>query len=925
MNLIDELKNQTIGDVLADPISTHVYSIDASIYEIRPTVIVIPKDMRDVETTVALSQKYRIPITPRGAATGITGGCLGKGIILDMSVYFNKILEINIENRYAICEPGVIQDQLNHALYPMGYRLGPDTSTGNRATLGGMLANNAAGARSLKYGRMVDNVEEVELLLSSGERFLIGKNTPIHHPIIQQIRQLLEQNKEEIIKKFPRIPRRVSGYNLDALIGQDTLNLSALIAGSEGTLGIVTKIKVKIAQLPQKTGLCVIHFNEFIEGFEYVDSILSLSPLSLEIIDRDIIQRGRTSPVLKESLHWLHGDPAMVLVAEFEGGNDNELQEKISQLNRFPFGYAKTVLMDPAQQEHVWKVRKAGLGLLLSKRSYSRAVAFIEDITLAPSHLAPFMKEFLSYLDSRGKKAGIYGHAGSGCLHIRPYIDLRDPNECRAMQTILEDVAEMLLKHKGSLSGEHGDGLVRSWLNPKLYGSRIYRIFQKIKKIFDPDHLMNPGKIVDAPPFLENLRLSPNTAIHELKTTLDFSKEGGFSLAADMCNGNAMCRKQEGTMCPSFQATGKEYDSTRARAQTLRGIIHGQHPIEEFSGKGLHNILDLCLQCKGCRSECPSQVDMAKMKSEFLFHYQKVHGIHLRDRIFANIGTLNRLFQPISGFLNWFHKLSITKKMQSRIGIAPERELPVLAGERFSRWKSKRKRQTGAKVLLFNDTFNEFNCPEVGKAAVVILERLGYDVISPSWTCCGRPLISKGMLGAAKKRARKLVDVLLPYAKENIPIIGLEPSCLLTITDDFQGLLGYGDKDLQTVIAKCQILDQFLAAHDFLPLKYAGTKTLFHGHCHQKALIGTQDSLKVLKKVGGSVEIASGCCGMAGSFGYEKEHYGISMKIGELKLFPAVRDADEIIIANGFSCRSQIKHATGKQALHLAEYLIQSV
>lgn len=920
MSIVKTLKEAIKGEVLSDPISCHIYSVDASIYEVKPQVIVVPRDAEDIIQTVNIARENKLSITPRGAATGITGGCLGTGVILDLSQYMNRILEINTEEDYAICEPGVVQDRLNDALFPHHYRLGPDTSTGNRATLGGMLANNAAGARSLKYGRMVDHVEEVEVVLSSGETLTIGPDTSIHHPIVQQIWQLRDQYKQEIEARFPQIPRRVSGYNLDALLVEGAPNLCPLIVGSEGTLGIVTKIKVRIAPLPKKTALCVIHFENMVEGLSHIKSLLRLRPISLEMIDRNILNAGRTSPVLKDKLKWLQGDPAMVIVAEFEAETEQELERTVDSLYEKPIGYAQITLTSPEEQQHVWLVRKAGLGLLLSKRSYNRAIAFIEDITVAPENLAEFMKEFLDYLHSKGKKAGIYGHAGSGCLHIRPYIDLRDPQDCETMQTMLEDVTDLLMRHGGSLSGEHGDGLVRSWLNPRLYGEKIYQAFEKVKTIFDPEHLLNPGKIVDAPPFLENLRLSPDTPIHEPKTFLDFSKEGGFALAADLCNGNAQCRKQEGTMCPSFQATGNEYDSTRARAQTLRGIIHGQHPIEKFSGQELYNILDLCLQCKGCQSECPSQVDMAKMKAEFLHHYHKKHGLPLRDRIFGHIGWINKRSSPFASLINRISKQPFAKRILETIGIAPQRSLPNLTTKRFSKhsFSTSKSKQ---KVVLFNDTFNEFNCPEIGVSAVKILSRMGYQVIVPPYTCCGRTLISKGILEHAKKLAMNLISILLPYAKEKIPIVGLEPSCLLTIKDDFQGLLGYDDLELQQVISMCMTFDTFLASHDNLPFKKGDQKIIVHGHCHQKALDGMDATIKTLKAVGLPTEIPAGCCGMAGSFGYKKEHYDISMKIGELKLFPEVRKTEEAVIADGFSCRCQIEHGTGKKAYHLAEFL----
>lgn len=914
MSYLNEIKELIEGEVRSDLINRQLYSVDASIYEVIPQAIVIPKNSTDILSTVKVAAKYKIPITARGAATGITGGCLGEGIILDLSQHCNQILEINWEEEYAICQPGVIQDQLNDALSSKGYRLGPDTSTGNRATLGGMLANNAAGSRSLKYGTMADHVIEVEMILSTGEEITIGPDTSIHHHIVQQLWQLRDQNKEEIKKRFPKISRRVSGYNLEALIEN---NLCKLIVGSEGTLGIVTKIKVRIAPVPEKTTLCVIHFNTIEEGMSAIKKLLKFNPISLEMIDRKILEAGKHSPTIKNRLGWLQNDPEIILILELEG----ECKAELDALYEQPIGYAQIILEDPEQQANVWAVRKAGLGLLLSKRSYSRAIAFIEDISISPKHLPKFMDKFLSYLSSEGKQAGIYGHAGSGCLHIRPYIDLRDPKETQQMKVILETITQLVSEFEGSLSGEHGDGLVRSWLNPILYGEKINHAFLRVKEIFDPLNLMNPGKIVNGKPFLENLRLTPETPLNEPDTFLDFSKEGGFSLSADLCNGNAMCRKKEGTMCPSFQASGDEYHSTRARAQTLRALIHGKLPKDEWTGEGLKEVLDLCLQCKGCKSECPSQVDMAKMKIEVLHLYHQKHGLTVRDRLFGYIAKINQLSSPFASFSNYLNSTPFMKKFLNRIGISNQRELPQLALQTFSKWFATHTPIEGKQVVLFNDTFTEFNCPEVGVSAVHVLEKMGYHVIIPPRQCCGRPLISKGILEPAKKMAEALVKQLLFYAKKKIPIIGLEPSCLLTITDDFQGLLGYDHEDLQKVIEACITFDQFLAGHKTLPFTNKSIKIQLHGHCHQKALEGTSATRKVLSQVGDVTEIPSGCCGMAGSFGYEKEHYNFSMKIGELKLFPTVRESSDTIVANGFSCRCQIEHATGKKALHVAQAL----
>lgn len=940
----NDLRNQTEAEIHFDTIHRQAYSVDASIFEIQPLGVAIPKTKNDLVTILRLAKQYNIPVIARGAATGITGGCIGKGLIIDLSKYLNRILEINYDQEYAICEPGVVQDQLNLGLAERGYRLGPDTSTGNRATLGGMVGNNAAGARSLRYGKMVDHVISVELALASGtlvtfsaiDADSISRKMALENEegtIYRKIIHIQEHYRNEIEEHFPKIPRRVSGYNLDELIAPGPLNLSKLIVGSEGTLGITTEIKVKICKKPGILGLCVIHFHELNEGMNAIPTMLSFAPLSLEMIDNKIIEMGRQSPSMKGKLTWLKDQPRMVFVAEFDAHTPEELQKKIhqfeSEIARQNIGYARVTILDPTQMNYVWEIRKAGLGLLLSKRTYSRAIAFIEDITLSPEQLAPFMTQFEAYLKKVGKEAGIYGHVGSGCMHVRPYIDLRQPEELDLMKTMMQDIADLLLKYGGALSGEHGDGIIRSWLNPKMFGEKLYQAFLEVKAAFDPENRMNPGKIVNGQPLLENLRLDPTVKPRKIQTFLNFEREGGFELAVDLCNGNGLCRKSEKVMCPSFQASKDEYDTTRARAQALRGIINRQLPAEAMSHQDVYDVLDLCLECKGCKTECPSQVDMAKMKSEFLYHYYQKHHHPLRNYLFGYIGTLNWVGSKFPKIFNFFVRLKLTKAILSWLGIAPERPLPGLAESRFSKLhETPQASSNQSKVVLFNDTFTEFNHPEIGTAALKVLKALGVEVIIPPWTCCGRPLLSKGLLSQAKEKAAAVIAMLYPYAQKGIKIIGLEPSCILTIKDDYPNF--FNDEPTQAVIRACTTFDEFLndqLQEGKLPLKFTETEqeVKIHGHCYQKSLVGMQPSLNVLNAIPGFTvsEIPSGCCGVAGSFGYEKEHYAFSIKIGELQLFPTIRKAAEktLIVANGMSCRSQISHGTGKRALHLAEVI----
>lgn len=942
---IKALTEKLKGELHFDPITRHVYSVDASIFEIVPLGIFLPQSRDDLINAVKIAHSYRVPVTVRGAATGITGGCLGHGLIIDTSKYLHQILEVDISNGTVTCEPGVVQDDLNNHLSSFGFRLGPDTSTGNRATLGGMLANNAAGSHSLHFGKMSDHVLSVELILANGTLVTFASISEeewkqkcllqtTEGRIYKELWKIRDEYGEEINVRFPKIPRRVSGYNLDELFGdKNSINIAKLVAGSEGTLGIVTKITLRIVPKLRVVGLCLLTFDNILKALKEAPKFLSYSPIAVELIDHQIIELGLASPSMRGKLDWLQGNPQALIVVEFEGEDSAEVEEKLNaftnEMQRLGIGDSRHVLIDSTQMSNVWALRKAGLGILLSKRTYSRAIAFIEDISIPPEKLAVFMERFCGYLESKGKTAGIYGHVGAGCLHIRPYMNLLEPEELTLMHTMMNDVSDLLLEYGGALSGEHGDGLIRSWLNPKMFGPNIAKAFLEVKRAFDPHNLMNPGKIVPQSEGFEPLRFTP---VIEPKTFLNFKSEGGISLAVDLCNGNGLCRKSEGVMCPSFQATRDEFHSTRARAQALRALIHERLPMEDLTSQGMHDVMDLCLSCKGCKTECPSQVDMAKMKAEFLYQYQNKHGLPLRQRLFGSIGMVNRIMSSFPKLFNWLNCSLFVKMVLGWVGISPKRHLPSLAIERFSKWMEKQTpNDTKTKrVVLFNDTFTEFNEPHIGQAAYLLLQKLGYEVIVPPWICCGRPQFSKGMLEQARKQAKAVISMLMPYANEGIPIVGLEPSCLLMIKDDYKGLI----EDCEKVASHCYTFDEFinglLKKGEFsLSFKEQSKIVKVHGHCHQKSLIGMKPTLEVLKAIPGYQvsEIPSGCCGMAGSFGYEKEHYDISMKIGSLHLFPAIElsATDTLIVASGTSCRHQITDGTGRRSSHLAEVLLNSI
>jgi FAD/FMN-containing dehydrogenase/Fe-S oxidoreductase len=941
-----ELKQSISGEVCFDELTRRIYSVDASIYEVMPIGVIFPKSEDDIIKALIIAESYKLAVIARGAATGLTGGAIGKGLIIDTSKYLNQIIEVNFEKEYAICEVGVVQKQLNDYLAPHGYRLGPDTSTGNRATIGGMIGNNSSGINSLRFGMMKDHILELKMLLASGESLSFKEiSTESWHDkrllpgtegkIYRELYSIAQEYRIEIEKQFPKLPRRASGYNLDALIDPGKINPCQVICGAEGSLGIVTQAKLKIVPIPAFTVMVIVYFSELDHALEQAKEIVPFNPFAFELIDKKIISMGRLSPSLENSLNWLEETPASLYIIECDGNNLSEARNKAEEIivacKKLQIGYKQTLIEDSDTQNQVYQLRKSGLGLLLSKRSYSRAIAFIEDIVVPIERLSSCLGSILQKLQEYNNDAGVYGHIGAGLLHMRPYINLKDPKDLEQMRSLMEYVSDLVHEHGGELSGEHGDGFLRSWLNEKMFGEKIYKAFCELKWAFDPNGQMNPGKVVSIQGFDENLRLTPETPEPKIETFLDFEPEGGFSLAVDLCNGNGECRKREGLMCPSFQATGNEFDTTRARAQALRAVVNGKQPLSAFTSHDIYKVLDLCLECKGCKKECPSQVDMAKIKPEFLYQYHKKHGSNLRRWIFANIARLNPLMALAPSISNSLTQQSTILGLMSRFGFAKERPFPRITHQKFSNWIQKQGIQAAKEkyVVLFNDTHTEFNHPHVGKASYKLLQALGYHVIIPKWTCCGRPLISKGYLQQARDQAKRVIQTLLPFAKQGIPIIGMEPSCILTIHDDYPSLLN--TKDCATVSLACITLDDFL--HDLIPLSLPwNTEHLnvrVHGHCHQKALKGMDKTLDILNSIPGynASLIETGCCGLAGSFGYEQEHYSTSMQIGESKLFPLVRECKNhkaLIIANGTSCRQQIDHGTGVQAMHLAEALLRS-
>lgn len=944
-DLQNVLRQRVSGEVRFDKASRLMYSTDASIYEIEPIGVVLPKTHEDVFATVETAREFGVPILPRGAGTSLAGQTVGDAVVVDFSKYLNKVLEVNVDEGWARVEPGVVQEQLNLHLKPMGFLFGPDTSTANRATLGGMMGNNSAGSHSILYGKTIDHVLETSVVLASGERRLFREmsydEAERHGGLEGRIREIAHTHRDEIDRRYPTIMRRVSGYNLDEFVRKPRFNLSRMVVGSEGTLAVIHEAKVRIMPRPAATALGIVHFDSLVDAIRAGEVLIPLAPAAIELIDDLIIRLARGSLELSRQMGFVQGNPEGLLLVEFYGENENELRSKLDQmesvLRRENLGYACGRSFDSAEQAQIWKVRKSGLGLLLGMKGERKPIAFVEDCAVDPSQLPAFFERFRQVIHKYGTTAGYYGHASVGCLHIRPLINTKDPRDIQTMQAMTDEIADLVLEFNGGMSGEHGDGLARSYLNEKLFGPQIYQAFKDVKRAFDPENRMNPGKIVDAPAMTENLRYGAKYDTLHLKTHYDFSKEGGLATAIELCNGAGVCRKQnEGTMCPSYMVTREDKHSTRGRANYMREILSGKVAAEEFSGAILHDALDLCLECKGCKAECPSNVDLAKLKYEFLAHYNEKHGTPLRSKLFAQIHQLSELAALAPALANRAMRNRMFRSLLDRyIGIDQKRNLPAFAPETFETWFRARPAghshngSVAGDVILFHDTFMTFNCPEVGRATVELLEAAGYRIHLIERRCCGRPMISKGLPDEARANAEFNVGQLHRYVKRGFSVVGCEPSCVFTFRDEYPDLLS--GTAVKEVAEATFLLEEFIvkekqAGRWRLRLKGQPKKALLHGHCHEKALIGSRYLREALALAYTIEEVDSGCCGMAGSFGYEKEHYDISMAIANRRLIPAVeRNPDAIVVAPGISCRQQVEHATGRRPLHPAEALALAI
>lgn len=945
------LRGRVKGEVRFDAYSQALYSTDASIYQMVPVGVVIPRDAEDVLTVVEACRDYGVPLLPRGGGTSLAGQGCNHAVVIDFTKYMHRVLEVNPTEGWARVEPGITIDELNAAVRPYGLHFAPDPTTTNRATVGGAIGNNSCGAHSILYGKTVDHVLALQVFLADGTQTTFRKVSPqewegklalntLEGQAYRTLQRLVQEHREEILRRYPQIQRRVGGYNLDLFLEGET-NLARLIVGSEGTLAVYTEAMVRLVPLPRRTGLAILHYRSLFEAGEDTPPLLEEHPAAIELVGDTILRQAKSQLSLARRMGFIQGDPGAILIVEAFGESEGEVQALLERIKanaeRRGLAYAITFALTPAQQADVWAVRRGGLGLLMGIKGDTKPLPFVEDTAVAPSRLPDFMRRFDEVVRSHGTSATYYGHASVGCLHIRPLINLKTVEGVQRMEGIASDIADLVLQFGGALSGEHGDGRVRGVFNERMFGPRLYQAFRDLKRAFDPQGILNPGKIVDCPPMTTDLRFSPSYRTVPVKTHLDFSADMGFARAVEMCNGVGACRKVlTGTMCPSYMVTREEEHSTRGRANALRAVLSGLLPPSEFTSQRLYQVLDLCLECKGCKAECESSVDMAKLKYEFLAHYYKAHGWPLRTRLFANIATLGRLGSATAPLSNWLASSPLGRWAVGRLGIHPRRPLPPFARPTFTAWFRRHTPapQAGRKgeVVLFHDTFMDYHYPSVGRAAVALLERAGYRVLLAPKVCCGRPLISKGMLERAREHARRNVEALFPYAQKGIPIVGCEPSCLLTLRDEYPDLLA-GDERVRTVAQQAVLLDTFLVrlaegGNLDIPWTPFPKKVLVHAHCHQKALVGYEATMKALRLVPqAQVEfVDAGCCGMAGAFGFEREHYDISLKIGERRLFPAVRsNAGAQVVITGVSCRQQIEHGTGVRPLHLAEFLAQQV
>ncbi|MFF2644597.1 FAD-binding and (Fe-S)-binding domain-containing protein [Streptomyces niveus] len=963
-----DLARDLDGEVQFDDYTRQLFARDASMYAITPLGVVFPRNADDVAAAVAAAAAHQVSVVPRGAGTSLAGQTVGPGLVLDLSRYMNNIVELDAGSGTALVEAGVVQDQLNRAASPWGLMFGPDTSTSNRATIGGMIGNNSAGSGSVRHGMTIDHVRELDVVLSDASRVLLDRvdeatradratRPTLEGALYRELPEIVRANYAAIADGFPAHWRRACGYRLDRLAREDSVfDLAKFVVGSEGTLAVATSALVDLVPKPSRTVIAVGHFTSVAGAIDATQDALACDPAAVELMDRTILDLSRRKIEYASLGDLLNGDPEALLFVSFSGDDEAELLGQLKRLtgmwSRNGHGYHTLRAVTPAQQASLLKVRKAGLGLLMAaSEGTRRPLAFVEDTAVDPLHLTEYTRRFKEVLDRHEMTAGFYGHCSVGCLHIRPYLDLTDPADVVKMRSVAVEIKDLVAEYGGVNSSEHGDGLARSEFNREIFGDALYDAMRQVKRLFDPDNVLNPGKIVDAPSMTDNLRDAALPPAEPLRTRLSFEVigagagsadgTGAMRAAADRCMNIGLCRKSgSGTMCPSYMATRKEEDSTRGRAAALVKALSEPDPRAALGDERLHEVLDLCLMCKACKSECPLGVDMATLKSEALSHHHDIHGVPLRSRLFGSIRFLNRLGSATAPLSNLPGRIPLVRRLMDRtVGIAPARPLPVFVRQNLTRWFRRRKNTTHpitqGTVTYLADSFTTFTEPDIGRAAVQLLERAGWDVRLESGVCCGRSSLSKGLVDDAKNKARHLADTLSKATEAGSPVVGCEPSCLMTLRDEHLSLLP-DDPAVKDIAGRVRQVEELLVeAIDDGRLRpredswLAGRTLVYHGHCHQKAEVGTAATVALLNRIPGVsvVELDAGCCGMAGSFGFESEHYDVSMTVGEDRLFPAItaEPAETVVVATGVSCRQQIFHGTARDAWHPVQLLWEAV
>lgn len=948
-SLAQELSRHLYGDVHFDAPTRAMHATDASVYQILPLGVVAPRSREDVTQVVEICQRHGVSITARGGGTSQAGQAIGPGLCLDFSRHMNRLLHLDVEARTVTVEPGIVLDELNAHLRPHGLHLPLDLSTANRATVGGMIANNSAGTRSVIYGKTIDYVEALDVILADGSPAQTGPLTDgalraklagqsQESAAYRAVEQLSRELADEIERRYPRILRRVGGYNLDeftpARLAQQPFDLTKILVGSEGTLALTVAATLRLVPLPPRRALCSVQFSDVLEAMAATPVILAHGPSAVELVDRFLLDKTRGRIEFEPLRGFIQGDPGAVLLVEFfaEEGDETEGDETAAgvtqKIDRLAADLAAQGLghhihraLTPGEQAQIWELRKAALGLTMSETGDAKAISFVEDTAVAPARLREYIENFQRILARHETDAGFYAHASVGLLHVRPVVNMKTRQGVERFQAIAEEVADLVLEYGGALSGEHGDGLVRAPFQEKMFGPLLYAAFRRVKAAFDPTGLLNPGKIVDAPGLTANLRFGSGYQTPEHPTAFDFSDFGGILRATEQCSGVGACRKTlSGTMCPSYMATRNERDSTRGRANALRLALSGGLEATGFGDEELLPVLALCLECKACKRECPTGVDMARLKSEFLHQHHQRHGAGLRARALGRAEQIARWGSRLAPLSNWLAGAAPVRRLNERLfGLDRRRTLPQFARRPFAENYQQPVQSDGPTVALFADTFNNFYEPQHLTAAARVLERCGARVTVPTRVCCGRPLISKGFLDEAARQAQATTEALLPLAQAGTPILFCEPSCHSAVVDDHPRLLrGAAQAQAQQVAQAALLFEEWAGPR--LPAQEttspAISEIVVHGHCHQKALVGTAPLVQLLSAVPGCPVrvLDSGCCGMAGMFGYEQ--YDVSRAIAERRLLPAVRGLDEsaVVVSPGFSCRQQIRHFTGVEA-----------